>query len=361
MKDLEQKGYSRRVPEEKKTEGIPAWYLPHHPVSHPKKLEKTRSVFDCTTKHDGSNLNDKLMQEPDITNSLIGVLSRFREESTALTADIESMFYQVHVRPEDSDYLRYLRWPDGDLEKEPEEYQMCVHLFGGVSSPSCASFALQKAAEDNKSNFSEEAVKNMKHNQLHNFFDASAREYGAVSYLRLVDCNGRIHCSFVLGKSRLTPMTKITIPRLEIAAAATATKVSSMIQRGLDLPIDEDIYWTDSTRALGYITNEDRRFKTFVANKISVIHENSHPNQWHYVNTKLNPTDDASRGLSAEELVNNERWLKGPDFLWSSEDNWPRQSDVTIAVKENDLEVKEEIKAPLLLCYKQQNKPNRQE
>ncbi|XP_044178232.1 uncharacterized protein LOC122960228 [Acropora millepora] len=76
------------------------------------------------------------------------------------------MFYQVYVTPEDSDYLRYLWWPEGDIHKEPEEYKMKVHLFGGVSSPSCASFALRKCAEDNRDHYSTEAVNTV----LRNFY-----------------------------------------------------------------------------------------------------------------------------------------------------------------------------------------------
>ncbi|KAK3741635.1 hypothetical protein QZH41_008310 [Actinostola sp. cb2023] len=97
---------------------------------------------------------------PYLTNTLVGVLTRFRQESTAVMADVESMFYQVHVRPEDSDYLRYLWWPGGDLNQEPEELQMRVHLFGGVSSP----FGLRKTADDNRTDFAEETVETVKRN-----------------------------------------------------------------------------------------------------------------------------------------------------------------------------------------------------
>lgn len=39
-------------------------------------------------------------------------------------------------------------WPNGDITQDLQEYQMNVHLFGTVSSPSCANFCLKKAAED---------------------------------------------------------------------------------------------------------------------------------------------------------------------------------------------------------------------
>ncbi|KAL9986303.1 hypothetical protein ACROYT_G000434 [Oculina patagonica] len=104
------------------------------------------------------------MKGPDLINSLIGVLTRFRVESTAIMADIEKMFYQVRVPTEDANYLRFLSWPGGDMGKSPEEFQMLVHLFGGVSSPSCASYALRKTADDNLEHFDEETVQTVRRN-----------------------------------------------------------------------------------------------------------------------------------------------------------------------------------------------------
>ena len=140
------------------------WYLPHHPVFHPKKPNKVRVVFDCSAKHLGTSLNDQLLQGPDLTNSLVGVLSPFREEQIALMADVEAMFHQVRVRPSECDALRFLWWPDGNLDNEPQEYQMGVHLFGGASSPSCANFALKKTAQDNKNEFDLETIKTVECN-----------------------------------------------------------------------------------------------------------------------------------------------------------------------------------------------------
>jgi hypothetical protein len=73
-------------------------------------------------------------------------------------ADVEAMFYQVRVSESDCDLLRFLWWPEGNLNQESEEYQMLVHLFGAVSSPSCANFALRRTAEDNKCTFDPEVI-----------------------------------------------------------------------------------------------------------------------------------------------------------------------------------------------------------
>ena len=55
-------------------------------------------------------------------------------------ADIEAMFYQVRVPEAQRDLLRFMWWPNGDITQDLQEYQMYVHLFGVVSSPSLRRF-----------------------------------------------------------------------------------------------------------------------------------------------------------------------------------------------------------------------------
>ena len=133
------------------------WYLPHHGVFHPQKQGKIRVVFDAASLHDGVSLNNQLHQGPDLINSLLGILLRFRQYPIALVADIEGMFNQVKVPPADSDALRFLWWVDRDLER-PSEFQMASHIFGATDSPSCGSVCLNRTAEDRKGRFSDEAV-----------------------------------------------------------------------------------------------------------------------------------------------------------------------------------------------------------
>ena len=151
--------HARKIPEDCiSTQGKQVWYLPHHPVFHPQKPGKTRVVFDCAAKFQNTSLNDQLLQGPDMTSGLMGVLLRFRLEFVAFIADIEKMFLQVRVAPNDCDLLRFLWWPDGDLTEKPVDHQMLVHIFGASSSPSCSSFALKKTANDNRNDFDVQTV-----------------------------------------------------------------------------------------------------------------------------------------------------------------------------------------------------------
>ena len=132
-------------------------HQPHHGVFHPPKKDTVLAVLDAAAMQEGVSLNNQLHQGPDLANSLLGVLLRFRQYPIALVADIEGMFNQVKVPPEDSDASRFLWWENNDLES-PSEFQMTSHIFGAKDSPSCANFCLKRAAEDSKGKFSEEAV-----------------------------------------------------------------------------------------------------------------------------------------------------------------------------------------------------------
>lgn len=151
MEEMFSKGDAEMAP--RICEGETVWYIPHHGVYHPHKLDKLRVVFDCSAKFCGISLNDTLLTGPDLINSLVGVLCRFRKEAVAVTCDIEKMFHQFHVPSDERNYLRFLWWENGELEGEPQEYRMTVHLFGAASSPGCANFGLKYLAEQYKSEY----------------------------------------------------------------------------------------------------------------------------------------------------------------------------------------------------------------
>ncbi|XP_020629772.1 uncharacterized protein LOC110066861 [Orbicella faveolata] len=147
MQDITSSGCAERVPvEELSTKSKQVWYIPHHGVYH-KKPGKIRVVFDCSAVCDGQSLNQQLLQGPDLTNNLTGVLCIFRQERIAFMCDIQAMFHQVKVDVEHRNLLRFLRWDNPELKGDPVEFRMTVHLFGATSLPGCANFALKTAVD----------------------------------------------------------------------------------------------------------------------------------------------------------------------------------------------------------------------
>lgn len=536
LSDVLEKGYAEKVPEHQldRDDGK-VWYIPHHGVLHAKK-GTLRVVFDCGATFRDTSLNKQLLQGPNLTNSLLGVLLRFRQETIALMADIQAMFHQVKVAEDDVDFLRFLWWSDGNLKQEVTTYRMIVHLFGAASSPSCACYALRRTAEDNqalfpsevidtvfdcfyvddclKSIFSEEAaiamvqdlialcqkggfcltkwtsnsrkvlqsvpeeyrskdiqyldldrdklpvertlglqwcaeadtfqfklqlkphqctrrgilstvssvydpmgflaplmlpaklllqemcrqnlgwdeeippalrkqwtcwISNLDevsefqvgrclkptdfgeimHACLHHFSDASEKGYGMVTYLRMINSDDKVHVTFLLAKSRVAPLKTLTIPRLELTAAVLSVKVDQMLRRELRLQLENSVFWTDSQTVLKYIKNEDKRFQTFVANRVSYIRDRTLLQQWRYVATKENPADDASRGMHIKAFMHSKRWIAGPSFLWRTEEHQLHPKEQIVDMHEDDdPEIKKDLRVNAVIMQDIQNASN---
>ena len=164
INEMLQKSYAQEVPEDE-LNADHVWYILNHGVGHQQK-GKLSVVFYCGATYMGQSLNSRLLQVPDLTNNLTGVLLRFRQHPVAVIADIETMYYQVRVPKTDRDLMRFLRWQNGNVNLPLKEYRMCAHVFGAKSSPACASFALKRAAQDaqDASKYSGDACNTVKTN-----------------------------------------------------------------------------------------------------------------------------------------------------------------------------------------------------
>ncbi|XP_034081069.1 uncharacterized protein LOC117552007 [Gymnodraco acuticeps] len=193
--------------------------------------------------------------------------------------------------------------------------------------------------------------------QLHTFCDASEEGYGTASYLRFTNDMEEVHVAFVMGKSRVTPLKVMTIPRLELTAATLAARMDKMLRSELQGELLESVLWTDSQSVLKYIRNRTKRFHTFVANRIAVIHNLTKVNQWRFVDTKNNPADDASRGLSIESFYSSKGWLQGPEFLKKSEAQWPSIPKELGSLLPDDPEVRKEAIVTSIVTCKMEKTP----
>lgn len=469
--------------------GTKTWYLPLFGVYHPKKPDKIRGVFDSSAAFEGVSLNDVLLSGPDLCNSLLGILLRFRKDTYPITADIEQMFYQFFVDQEHRDFLRFFWHKDNDFDKPLVEYRMTVHVFGNSPSPAVATYGLRKAVEHceeevkdyvghnfyvddgvtsvpraeqavslvtktkaslkengglnlhkiastdreilkafNKKDLCEElrqvdlndtsvplpvhgclglpwhletdtfvikpelgeaaftrrgllstlngifdplgflspvviagkillrkivpngkawdeplaevshsdwlswkesveslgeiviprmfvptAISQAPYCMLHIFCDASEQAVSAVAFIEVKrDADSRSELGFVMGKAKLAPTSGHTIPRLELCSAVLAVEICQVVSEHLGISPECATFYTDSKVVLGYICNETRRFHTYVSNRVDRIRRNTHPQQWKYISTDLNPADAATRGGTENLEEKVKRWLLAP-------------------------------------------------
>lgn len=89
------------------------------------------------------------------------------------------------------------------------------------------------------------------HKELCVFSDESIKAIGTVAYLRVVRKDGKIEVGFIMGKAKLTPQSRPTIPRLELYAAVLATEMADLIQEVLDLKLDTIRFFPKARWSMG--------------------------------------------------------------------------------------------------------------
>lgn len=153
--------------------------------------------------------------------------------------------------------------------------------------------------------------------QLHGFSDASEDAYAAVVYLCMVDTQNNVYVSLVMSKTKVAPIKRLTIPRLELCGAQLLSQLLNHLKTLFGIPLNSVHAYTDSTIVLNWLTGSPRRFKTFVGNRIAAIVDCIPPDRWEHVAGIQNPADCASRGLFPSELICNDLWWNGPSWLKS--------------------------------------------
>ncbi len=166
--------------------------------------------------------------------------------------------------------------------------------------------------------------------QLHGFSDASEDAYAGVVYFRMVDLAGGVHTSLIMSKTKVSPIKRLSIPRLELCGAVIVTKLLWHIKVVFQVPTSDTFIWTDSSIVLYWLSGNIRRFKTFVGNRVSEIVDRLPPEQWNQVKSADNPADCASRGILPSELLDHHLWWKGPPWLSLTPSCWPtRPCDIS--------------------------------
>ncbi|XP_065082353.1 uncharacterized protein LOC135704779 [Ochlerotatus camptorhynchus] len=162
--------------------------------------------------------------------------------------------------------------------------------------------------------------------QLHTFSDASEAAYGACTYARSVDSQGNVAVHLLASKSRVAPLKRVSLPRLELCAADLAAKLFVKVSEALQIDISASYFWCDSTVTLQWLKASPNTWKTFVANRVSAIQSATHGARWNHVAGKHNPADMVSRGMDTTNFVECALWKHGPSWLSFPEQQWPSES-----------------------------------
>ncbi|XP_035206721.1 uncharacterized protein LOC118181656 [Stegodyphus dumicola] len=128
-----------------------------------------------------------------------------------------------------------------------------------------------------------------------------------------------------MSKSRIAPLKKLSLPRLELMGAVVAARLGKYLLKMFQDLVGRLVLWTDSEICLWWIKGSAREWKQFVSNRVAEIQDCTSPDKWKYCPGSENPADKLTRGETANALVKDNNWWHGPSWLKDSEDQWPEQ------------------------------------
>ena len=128
-----------------------------------------------------------------------------------------------------------------------------------------------------------------------------------------------------MGKARVAPIKRMTIPNLELQAAVCGAQFAQFIKEEPDIECSDFVFWSDSTTVLYWLRTPEMRHRIFVANRIVKILDVSSAFDWKYASSTANPADDGTREYSVEQMTSKPRWISGPSFLSQRRSEWPKQ------------------------------------
>lgn len=170
--------------------------------------------------------------------------------------------------------------------------------------------------------------------ELHGFADASTQAYAAVTYLKIIE-EETVHITIIASRTKVAPLKQISIPKLELCAAALLTDLIQDLVDLLKIPKNKIFAWTDSMIVMSWLQSQPSRWRTFVANRVADITRMLDNDRWRHVQSTDNPADIATRGVKACDLASLDLWWTGP--VWLKHKNLDLQ---TYEIPQTELELK---------------------
>ena len=159
--------------------------------------------------------------------------------------------------------------------------------------------------------------------EIHGFADSSLKAYGSAVYLCAEDEDKNRVSNLIMAKSRVAPMKRITLPRLELLAAFITAKLLHYVVQALRISVDSVYAWSDSQIALAWIRKSSYCWKVFVANRVQEIQQRVPPSQWRFCPGNQKPADLVTRGIPAAQLRESNLCWNGPLWLQEPSCHWP--------------------------------------
>ncbi len=256
------------------------------------KWNPITDMFEFSVKLNNTKVVTKrlILSEVSKTFDPIGWLSPVTVNAKLLLQSVWLQKYDWDDQVSDNLHERWLEYQDNLLQMEQVKVPRCI------------------------------IKRQVKSIEIHGFSDSSEAAYSSAVYVKCIYTNREISVHLLTSRTKIAPLKQASLPKLELAGANLLSDTIETVKKTFNKPFIL-FCWTDSTITLRWISSHSRRWKTFVANRVSAIQSAIPPEHWRHVKSKDNPADLPSRGISTTELLSSRLWWHGPDWLHNPESN----------------------------------------
>ena len=152
-----------------------------------------------------------------------------------------------------------------------------------------------------------------------------------------------IRVSLLVSKTKVTPLKKLSMPRLELLSCVRLSKLLNEVLHIVTkrICVNNICCWSDSEVALCWIKGKEKSWRPWVENRVVNIRKVADRDRWFHVESVHNPADIPTRVVSCEESLR--KWLDGPEILYK-ENVMSVEFDAGKRLKLVDEMVKSELK-----------------
>ena len=271
-----------------------------------KKIRGIRKEADLDDEGIVNILNRKLTRRMllGVTNSCYDPYGLLSPITVQLKIELRELFR-----------IRELKWDDDIPHVNKIVWRQIIQLL-----KSCEGIEFQRSIANPYS---------VSRPQIIMFVDGSKSAMCAVAYIRWELSDGSVDVRLVAAKTRVTPLDRMTIPKVELMAMVLGVRLSVSIHESINFNFEEPIFLSDSACSLATLEKDSAILNEFTANRVIEILNGSKRRMWFHVKSSDNIADIGTRmNAQLEDVDSNSEWQCGPAWLRASKDEWPISQNV---------------------------------
>ena len=159
--------------------------------------------------------------------------------------------------------------------------------------------------------------------------DGSEQAMCVAAYIRWRCSDGSYQCRLWTAKTRVTPLKKSTMPRIEMQAAVMAVRLSEVIKLNSIWQLENVVHIIDSMCTLATLRKETTALRPYMGHRVAECLDTTEARQWFAVKSADNISDLGTRmDATIKDIDENSEWQNGSCWMSLPMEEGPVTQDI---------------------------------